>query len=261
MNRRPAVLLLVALAAVVLATPLSAYTVFLKDGSTIAAKDEPEVDEAKGRVIITQLSGVETSLPIEEVDFERTRDFNEKNFDGALVIDGGETKGLAIEAPEKKPRLGDKIVEGTADIRVRDPHVRPRTRRLDEPRRTAGGLVDFDDIDRRAYGDAGIASELQSYFTAQGLEAHVFSGTRNSHLLVEVVTSSESAVFKSLQVAAQALPQVRDRHASRIAALELLLKTDRGSGAGQFVLTPELAGSLNSGEIDVPTFFLRHVRF
>ena len=69
------------------------------------------------------------------------------------------------------------------------------------------------------------------------------------------------AVFKTIEVAAQALPQLVDRHAQRITALELVLLTQAGSAAGQFVLTPEMADQLNSGETEVAAFFVREVQF
>ena len=71
------------LAATLLAAPLFAYTIFLKDGSTIIAK---EVHRVEGdRVIITLPNGTETFIALEEVDLERTKAFNANNIDGASV--------------------------------------------------------------------------------------------------------------------------------------------------------------------------------
>ena len=54
---------------------------------------------------------------------------------------------------------------------------------------------------------------------------------------------------------------MRDRHAARLAAIELLLQTPRGSSAGQFLLTPELAAQVNSNTVDAASFFVENVRF
>ena len=106
-----------------------------------------------------------------------------------------------------------------------------------------------------------VMSDLRSYFTSQGLETQIFSGSQSTHPLIVVTTNSEAAVFKTIEVAAQSLPQLVDRHAQRITALELLLQTQSGSAAGQFVLTPDMAEKLNSGETEVAAFFIREVQF
>ena len=259
MSRRLLVPLVSVLALAIVATPLLAYTIFLKDGNSIVAKKEPRIEG--DRLIITQRSGVETFILLEEVDLEKTKEFNAKNFDGAIEIRGGETTSLSNELPDEKPDLREFIVDKEIKLKPPKPSVRREPIEQAGVARTATGDVDLDSLRRQAYGDLEIVNELRSYFTSQGLEANVFSGSKSTHPMIEVVTSSESAVFKSLEVAAQALPQLRDRHASQITALELLLKTSGGGAAGQFVMTPELATSLNSGETDVPTFFIRHVRF
>jgi hypothetical protein len=255
MNRPRTLSLLAALAAVMVAMPVAAYTIFFKDGSKIEAKEKPRIQGEL--VIITLLSDTETSYPAAEVDFERTQEFNEKHFDGAIAITEGEAGGVPLDVPTKRQTLQDEKRELT----VREEQKRDDTAATAAPVRNADGSVDLDTLRREAYNDLEIVTELRSYFTSQGLEAHVFSGTASGRPMIEVVTSSESAVFKSLEVAAQALPQLRDRHPSRIHALELLLKTSGGGAAGQFLMTPELAASLNSGDVDIPTFFIRHVRF
>ncbi len=247
------------MAALLLATPLFAYTIFLKDGSRIVAK---EVHRIEGdRVIITLPNGTETFISLEEVDLERTREFNEVNLDGAVLLEGGETKALPIDAPEKSDTLRDLIASGEAKPRSRAPVRRQAVAAPTGPAHTTAGYLDLGSLERRAYGDTGVISDLRSYFSSQGLEAQVFRGSQTAHPLIEVTTNSEAAVFKTIEVAAQALPQLIDRHATRVTALELLLLTEAGSAAGQFVLTPELAETLNSGETEVAAFFIREVQF
>lgn len=248
-----------AMVAMLAAAPLLAYTIVLQDGSKIVAKDVHRIEG--DRVVITLPNGTETFISLEEVDLEATEEFNANNIDGAMIIDGGETKGFPTAQPRPRATLRDLIASGQAKTRSRAPARRPESAAPAEPVRSAAGYLDFNTLQRSAYNDLEIMSDLRSYFTSQGLEAQVFSGSQSTHPMVEIITSSESAVFKSLEVAAQALPQLQDRHGSRITALELLLRTSRGSSAGQFVMTPQLAEGLNSGETEVAAFFVRNVRF
>jgi len=247
-------------AATLLATPLFAYTIWLKDGTSILAK---KIYRTEGDlIIITTPSGTETSYPLEKVDIERTREYNANNLDGAMLLENGELTGIPTQKPTtKRKRLGDLIAGDQARIQVRQPVKRPQAVDTSGPARSAAGYLDLNALPRQAYGDLEIMGELRSYFTSQGLEARVFNGTQGTHPLIEILTSSESAVFKSLEVAAQALPQMQDRHASRIAALELVLRSPRGNAAGQFVITPELADELNSGQTEASAFFVRYVQF
>lgn len=250
----------VALAALLITAPLSAYTVILVDGSQMLAKEKPRVEG--DRVIITLQNGTETFLPVDEVDFEATEEFNQMNLGGAVLIEDGQTKALPSEVEsEEETTLGDLITSGRAKTRTRAPVKRPDMTDPSGPARSKSGYLDLRSLRRQAYGDLEVMSELRSYFTSQGLEAQVFRGSRGDRALIEVITSSESAVFKTLEVAARALPQMRDRHTERIAALELIMRTTRGSSAGQFVITPDLAAALNDGSTDTAAFFVTYVQF
>lgn len=259
--RRTTALIVVSVAMLALvAGPALAYTIFLKDGTTLIAKEEYRVEGE--RAIITLPSGTETFLALSEIDIDKTREFNRNNIGNAMLIEDGQVKAVPTEVPDEGPTtLGDLISSGQAV-----PRMRPEARRQERveqagARTTPAGYVDFSTARRQAYDDLEFMSELRSYFTSQGLEAQVFRGSQTDRPMVQVVTGSESAVFKSLQVTSQAMAQMRDRHAARLAAIELLLQTPRGSSAGQFLLTPELAAQVNSNTVDVASFFVENVRF
>lgn len=251
--------LLIALAMLLVTAPLVAYTVILKDGTQIIAKEKPRIDGE--RAIITLPSGTETFLAVEEIDMEATEEYNEMNLGGAILIEGGKATALPSEVETEETTLGDLITSGRAKTRSRAPVKRPDMTDPSGPARSEAGYLDLSSMRRQAFGDLELMSEVRSYFTSQGLEAQVFRGSQSDRALVELTTGSESAVFKSLEVAARALPQVRERHPNRIAALELVLRTERGSSGGQFVMTADLAAELNDGTTDIPTFFIENVQF
>ncbi len=69
---------LVALLLVV--SPLSAYTIVLRDGSTVQARGEYRVEGE--RAIITLQNGTETFLSLSEIDVERTAAANRDGYEG-----------------------------------------------------------------------------------------------------------------------------------------------------------------------------------
>lgn len=256
---RPLRTLSLVVALLLVTAPLLAYTVILKDGSQMQAKEKPRVEGE--RVIITLPNGTETFLAAEEVDFEATEEYNEMNLGGAVLIEGGKAKGLPTEIEKEEATLGDLISSGQAKTRARAPVKRPDMTDPAGPGHSKAGYLDLRSMRRQAFGDLELMSEVRSYFTSQGLEAQVFRGSQPDRALIEVITSSESAVFKSLEVAARALPQVRERHPNRLEALEMILRTERGSSGGQFVMTADLASDINDGSTDIPTFFIENVQF
>ena len=259
MSRSILQILTVVAALVLVAGPAVAFTVFLKDGSTIVAGEQYRIEG--DRIIITLQNGTETFLALDEVDLERTDEYNKVNISGAVLIEDGKVKALPSDRPAEKTTLRDLIVSGQAQ-----PRIRPEARRENRvetagPQRTTGGYLDLNSLRRQAYGDLEFMSSLRSFFTSQGLEAQIFRGSQGDRPLVQVVTSSESSVFKSLQVAAQAMAQLADSYGSRVANLELLLQTPRGTPAGQFVLTADLAEQINSNAVDVSVFYVENVQF
>ncbi len=258
MSRMTSRVLALALVLVILASPANAFTIFLKDGSTLNIKEyRIEGDNA----IITLLNGTETFLALDQIDIEKTREYNADNLGSAVLLEGGEIKPLTTRQPTPIQTLGDLIISGDAKIRDRPEARRQQAQQNNGPTTTKAGYLDLSTVRRRPYGDLEFMSELRSYFTSQGLEAQVFQGSNDGGPLVEVVTSSESSVFKSLQVAAQAMEQLRDRHPGHLETIELLLRTTRGTPGGQFVITRSLAAEINSNATDMPAIFVQNVQF
>ena len=72
---RPALLALLGLlAAASLLLATAAYTIVLKDGSTLVAKEKYTVQN--GRAIITLLNGTQTFVPADRIDVKRTEQAN-----------------------------------------------------------------------------------------------------------------------------------------------------------------------------------------
>lgn len=253
-----------ALAVLALALPAAAYTIYLKDGSSINA--EKKWEEVDGRAVITLPGGTRSTIALEEIDVERTLAANKDNLGTAQVIDGPEPSPRPTEARPDEPSLGDLIQQRQRsrgdDAEEEEPRQPAAT--TPSPSRvptTSAGFPDLLSLERRPFRDIDLASELKGFFATQGLDqAQIFSGTVPGRPLVVVTTNSEASVFRAVAVAASALVNLRDRGQSSD-SLELLLLTPSRERAGQFLLTPDLAEDLLSSRVDISTFYLQNVQF
>jgi hypothetical protein len=255
------------------ASPSLAYTIYLKDGNRMVAREKYRVEG--DRAYFTMQNGTRTYLPLSEIDVERTAKANEKDVGTAMVLEGGKVQEVPIEDVQRRsrkehPTLRDLITRGDAGpSSLSEPEATEDVGRRDtnEPSaaelpRTRAGYVDLGALDMKCFDDPGIVSQLRDLYARRELDdVEVYRGTNPHRPLVEVVTGSEAGVFRAIAVSAIALLQLQEQDPNRIEAVELLLTTPSGARAGQFVITPDSARELLGREIDVTSFFLRHVQF
>ena len=266
-STRPRLLVTTAAALLLLlaAGPALAYTIYLKDGQKIVAREKHKVVD--GKAIITLVNGTQSFIDASEIDVRRTEQANRTDYGGTAVVleDSREvaTPQRQAAADQQKKTLKDLIARKEAGPRDL-PVARRETRESAAAAtgKTLAGYQDFASRTRKPYTDVAVAGELQGFFRGQGIEdAQIYQGTAGDRPFVELTTNSEGSVFRALTVAANALVQARDRHAGRLAALELLLTTPSRERAGQFVLTPELAADLLARRIEISQFYVENVQF
>ncbi len=246
-------LTLLALAAA-LAAPALAYTVYLKDGSTIDAEG-PYTVRGEEAIIVLR-NGTTTSLPASEIDVEKTQRNNRGALADALLLKDGEVVDLdtARQAPRRET-LQDKIARGevVTTSRPRLPASAPAAAVSAAPA-VAGG-------ERRPLPDAALAEAIRAVFQEESVgELGVYEGGSGTRPLVEVTTNAESSVFRGILVAALALQRVRGRGGA-VEAFDLRFSTPNHQSGGDFLLTPELAEELTSGRLEPSEFYVEHVRF
>lgn len=240
--------------------PALGYTVFLRDGAKVIAREAYRVDGDKA--IIVLVNGTETFIDAAEIDVERTRDANQSNLGDALVLEGGEFTQIKGEPREQGPQsLRDLIARG--DIQISGP---PQARRegsrsdTEEVRQTAAGYTDLRTLGREPFGDLTLAEELLSRLREKGVEtAAVWRGTTADRPLVEIEASTEAGVFRAMTASARSLLEMAADH-PEISTLEIWIGTQSRQRAGQFVLDLENASEL-AGGMTPSEFFVRHVQF
>ncbi len=260
-------ILLVIVFVALLAAPSFAYTLYLKDGSTITCKGPYE--ERNGNAYFTYSNGNKGFLKMELIDVDKTSVRNESDIGGAAVIQEAEIVEKTEAPAPKKRTLGDMIRQRNQTAATRAdappteaPAATPRTDAgpIETPT-TEAGFPDLSDLEHIQLRDLELAAEILGTFRSQSVDVRIYQGTRATHPLVIVTANSEGAVLRAVAVAASALGQVRQQGSDKVEAIELLISTPTGQRAGQFVITPELADDLLSSRIDPTEFYVKHVQF
>ena len=260
---RPAMLMLLALlagASLLLAT--AAYTIVLKDGSTLIAKEKYKIQN--GRAIITLIGGTQTFVPADQIDVPKTEQVNKLGLGNGVLVPGSpQDIGTVPAQPRKDETIADLIHKQGAGPR----EVPGNKRQKDQPAsgkllKTKAGFNDLSAFPRKPYPHADVTAQLQQFFHFQGFDqVEIFEGTQSDRPLIELSTNSEGSVFKALSAAANGLLQVRSSFPNQLSAFEVLLTTPARERAGQFELTSEMANDLVSKKVDVTAFFVRNVQF
>jgi hypothetical protein len=262
--RRPAGSLLLRLALLAVlgllsAGTLAAYTVHLKDGSTIITKKKYVV---KGDKAILQLpSGTETVLPFAEIDFVKTEAANRTDLGNAIVIENGKATGLEKNTapPPGKSTLKDLLeqraaAQGSQDAGAVALDATPGSRAAErEPRNNAG---------QAPLRDEPLSTEIRTFIFGRGitsLEVQQGETARNPRLVFQ--TSSETQVFNALRASAGAMIGAREKFPGRVDGFEVICDGPAGGRGGRFQLTPAQAAEIISGRVDLPTYFVQNVVF
>jgi hypothetical protein len=242
-----------ALILLLVAAPIAAYTIYLKDGSRLIAREKYTLDG--DRALIVLQNGTQTFLAASEIDVPRTDAANRSNYGTAMVLRDGQFTENTEPEPQRQESLGD--LRGRRQVQQR-----PQARRPVPGRPTSGDYLDLLSAQRQPFGNIDLAVEIQQVFLAQGVvDVQISQGTAADRALLEVTTDSEASVFRALEVAADALLHVRTRTSASVSGFEIVLVTSSRHRGGQFLLTPGLASQLADGEVELPAFYVQHVQY
>ena len=259
MQRRFTILLSILMIAI-MAFPAGAYTIYLKDGSRLIAKEKHRLED--GKAIIVLQNGTRTFIEASEIDVTRTEQANLGDYGTALVLEDGQLVEAQIKPTEQKEqRLADVASKPESGALTR-PQARRQTTPVPVRSRIETGRVDLTTFPRAPFSEMEISAEATRFLRTLGVESvQMYQGSDSTRAFLEITTNSESAVFRSLDAAADTLLHLLNRYPDRIQSLELLLFTSDRDRAGQFHLTREAAVSLADNELDTSDFFIQRVQF
>lgn len=253
------------------AHPLFAYVVYLKDGSRILAKEKYVVEG--NRALITLPSGQTSSLPLSEIDLQRTEEANRQGQGKALVIEGGKTQELQMgQAPPPKPTLQDLIRQTgkalappPATTRPRDGSEVERPVRPDTRAERSSPAPRPGPTPKAPESEATLASSppgvwLLGFLTDRKVRGEV-TVAGAGRLRVSVPCTTEAEVLRAVVTTAAGLEELQKEFPGQVAQIQLELLDPSGGSAGRFSLTPEKIAELLSGRLDAGGFFVRYVEF
>jgi len=89
-----------------IAGPVLAYTIYLRDGSTLLARTKFEIQGDKAIIILQ--NGTQTFIQASEIDIPRCERENQVDYGAALVLEDGKfLQRRATQAPPKEDTLVD----------------------------------------------------------------------------------------------------------------------------------------------------------
>lgn len=247
---------LVFLLAFLIAGSASAYTIVLKDGTKLEAREKYRVEGDKALIYL--INGTLVTYDLEKIDRDRTDAANTSNFGKAVLFEDGQARtGPPPPPPPRTDSLSDLIKKRRADLRTPE-----QSRRSENPGESRQPGVAPVLANLKGYRDLEMVGELQEYLRSQGVEPlGVYQGSSNAQPLIIAKATSEATVFRALKVAANALLEMRARHGDSLKALELRLEASGRSNAGDFLLDPDKAHELVDGRIETSAFFVKYVEF
>ncbi len=249
------------------AAPSWAYTIYLKDGTRLIAREKYTVEG--DLAILYQPSGTKSSIPFAQVDVKRTEEANLGQLSAtAFAIEGGDVTDLKKDTKPVvvKPRIQDLIKSDAAGIRADRTAAAPApllptaaTRAASAAGAKAGAAKSGS---RSAFGNVGLAGEMRGFVTARGITAvEVYAGTSPTWPLIVYGTGSEGAVFKALLTGANLLLHFNGARPAEIDGLEIVCESSDGGSGGRFTLTPQQASEIVSGKTEITRFYVENVQF
>jgi hypothetical protein len=269
----PAWLVRLALAVLLLlaAGPLHAYLIYLKDGSSIEAREKYTVKGNTALIVLT--NGSQTTLPLAQIDVARTQSANASDFGSATVLRGPAPAPQPTTGP-RQPTLGELAGQRRNQSLPPKPPLRPENAPFptsnaaaaEAPKggltRTPAGNIDFLRLPRTQAARMQLATTVGELLRSHGVNnVGIYEGSQPGRLLLEVTANSEGAVFQAIASAAQSLLDLEAKQPHAVDAFELFLATDHRQRAGQFLVTPERARELVSKQLDLTAFYLKYVEF
>jgi hypothetical protein len=262
-----------AFALLLAAAPLAAYVIYLKDGSSLQAREKYR--EQGGLALITLPSGAQTTLPLAQIDVARTEASNASDFGSATVLRGPASTPTPV-ITQRRPSLGELAAQRRLQPQPSPPSrsttTAPAADRAPAPAvpeaprgglaKTSAGYVDFMRAPRTPVSRVDLATTVAEMLRSYGLaNVGIYAGSTPRRLLLDVSTNSEGGVFQAVAASAQAMLTLESKQRGTIEALELFLATDNRQRAGQFLITPERAQELATKRLDLTAFYLKYVEF
>jgi hypothetical protein len=227
------------------------YVVVLKSGHMLRCREQMRIEGSNA--IITLVTGVMTSYPLELVDIIETERYNKQGLGDALLIQELSLTGTPVPTPTPKLSLGR---FASIDAGTSNPVLGSTTPPTPTP---TPGIK----LSTLKYHDERVEQAFSKVFDDSNLYIYRTSaGTKLNYFFVQTVTDTQREVFEALRIVCEAYSLIHSLHQEIApAAVELQMIQTSGKPAGTFRLTPELAEELAAKQTSVEQFYVNYVIF
>ncbi|KAA0255363.1 hypothetical protein FBQ97_04390 [Acidobacteria bacterium ACD] len=260
MNRSPLsrVALWAAAAALVFlpAARALAYVIVLKDGTRIVAREKPNV-QGKSWVFVVP-SGNRQSIPISEVDMEKTEKVNAAGTGDAYELDQNATTIQQTSDTTRKPSISEYIkTTKKTDI---GPESVPTPATASQGASRPSGAIQEPSTAAVVEGvDPAVSDAFVRAFAGASLRGARLTPMPKG-VRVQAITDTEQQVFASLGAVARGLKEARAL-GKPLDRAEIVLGTSSGENAGKFLMNAEDADALLNGRTSAARYFVANVVF
>jgi hypothetical protein len=239
--RKKVALLLVLLFCVFSGAAL-AYSIKLKDGSIIFARNKYTVKGTKA--IITLPNGTVTQIAYDAIDIPGTEKYNRENPGNVIALDAPNTEpGSVPPTPVPTASLQDAVRGRRGQLEV------PAA----NPVRSADGTgPSFQPVDQN------LQAAFAKVFDGAGISQYRLVNFRGTLRLL-ATANTEEAVFNTLSAAARALADYGAGVGGKTVTIAVALTTSSGENAGTFEMTTEHARLIINGNVRIQDYFLKNV--
>lgn len=251
--RRAVLFTAIAVLMVAMVAYATGYVVVLKNGHKIRCSEPLRIDGPNA--IITLVTGVVTSYPLDQVDLIESERYNKLGVGDALLLDNIGSEGTPIPTPTPKRSLGH---YASINSDATDDGMALKSMMSPTPTPTPGIK-----LQSTGYHDERITRAFSKILDDKSLYLYRLSaGTQPNYLFIQTVTDSEREVFRALDIVAEAFVIIHRLHPDLSPeAVELQMVQTTNKAAGTFRLTPELAAVLAEKQMSVEEFYVKNVIF
>ncbi len=231
----------------------SAYTIVLKTGQQIDAQGPYEV--RGDRAFFTRTNGSQTSIPLSEVDVEKTKSFNTNNLGNSTRVLGDDGARPLTTSDVNRNNQTPGAAIGSRRLSTGRSNSGPQIRK------TRAGYPDLQVLRRERLPDAGLAEAIVKALENRGIRRpEVFQGTSADRAVIHLQAPGAKEVFEALEAVAHGFLEVKPAH-RQLAAFEVLMVDRSNERSGQFLIGPADAKALAEGKVSPSDFFVQKVQF
>ena len=226
---------------------LADYTVVLKDGRRLQARQKWTISQ--GKAIVELTNGTRLQLDPAVIDVAKSEAATRSGLGDARVL---ETVPQTEAPSRKQPSLGS-----IANIRKQADSAPAKATPAPAPATSGRSSAPSEPATVAGSVDGIVAEKFNAAYENVGLFERKLSLSEEGRLRIDLMADTEDQVFKALSATAFVFANVP----SSYTGIDLFLRTVNGGSAGRFQMSREDAQAVATKKIEWYDYYVRHVIF